>query len=766
MAAASSSMAKPSASLRRKFVRTLLFVASLIGLSTLGIVVWTSAQTSAQHLGAIRGYIEEGIASKGAVLTTNHALALRSLSLDNAFLDMQRLVERAVKDDEDVVYGVFVNSDRTTLALSRAGSGHGTEPLRSDAWTDLGLHSDELLVDKLTTKHVVRAGHDLLEIAAPIVSEEGERLGTIRYGLSTRRMQQALASAKRDSDARLWRSVAFIGALVSAATLLGLLLSRAQAVRITRPVSDLTRAAEELATGRRSVRVQVDSGDELELLGASFNRMVEQLDASYKELQEMNRTLEHKVTARTAELALKNRDLELVLDNVDQGFITLSPQGVVCGQPSRIVSTWFGDRYAGVPLADYVGKVAESFGAKFRLAWAQVEEDVLPLEVSLDQLPSRLEGADRTWSVRYLPFRRNGSLEGVLVVVDDITERLAHEREEAQQTELMHAFRKFMTDRTGFMAFMSDATTMVKKVGMGAVEPEQLVSFKRMLHTIKGNAGVMGLPMVARLCHTLEDQLAEAGETSETTVRELTGHWNAIRRHVQQFVDETRQPFVELSEPEYASLVSYLSGSDGQAEMLRQVLTWRLEPAARSLERLAEQAKALAERLGKGDVDVEVRASRVRLDPRTWMPFYSDLVHLVRNAIDHGLETPEERREAGKPVNAKLVLRAEMTAESLLFEVSDDGRGIDWQRIAEKARKQGLPHRTPADLTLALYADGISTADEVTDISGRGVGMAAFKNRVDALHGTVEVRSAKNAGTSWLIRFPVATAAAPAVSAA
>src|SRR4029077_13215575 len=93
------------------------------------------------------------------------------------------------------------------------------------------------------------------------------------------------------------------------------------------------------------------------------------------------------------------------------------------------------------------------------------------------------------------------------------------------------------------------------------------------------------------------------------------------------------------------------------------------------------------------------------------------------------LDAPADRRKAGKPLHAKLVLRAETTADCLLFEVSDDGRGIDWQRCAEKESMQGLPHRTPAELTLALYADGISTADEVTDISGRGVGMAAFKNR-------------------------------------
>src|SRR5215213_7564725 len=108
-------------SLRGKFVRLLLIVSSLMAVATTGIVVLMSAQASSEHFAAVQGHIQDGIISKGKVLTQNHALALRSLAIDNAFLDMQRLVERAVKDDQDLVYGVFVNSEHATLAKSRRG---------------------------------------------------------------------------------------------------------------------------------------------------------------------------------------------------------------------------------------------------------------------------------------------------------------------------------------------------------------------------------------------------------------------------------------------------------------------------------------------------------------------------------------------------------------------------------------------------------------------------------------------------------------------
>src|SRR4051812_4302206 len=101
--------AKPSGSLRNKFIRTMLIVSSIIGSVTLAIVLFLSARTSTEHLRAIEASIEEGITSKGRVLTENHALALHGMILDNAFVDMQTLLARAVSQDSELVYGLLVN---------------------------------------------------------------------------------------------------------------------------------------------------------------------------------------------------------------------------------------------------------------------------------------------------------------------------------------------------------------------------------------------------------------------------------------------------------------------------------------------------------------------------------------------------------------------------------------------------------------------------------------------------------------------------------
>jgi two-component system, chemotaxis family, sensor kinase CheA len=139
------------------------------------------------------------------------------------------------------------------------------------------------------------------------------------------------------------------------------------------------------------------------------------------------------------------------------------------------------------------------------------------------------------------------------------------------------------------------------------------------------------------------------------------------------------------------------------------------------------------------------------------------VVHLLRNAIDHGFEMPDERLAAGKPPTGRLVLSAARERSSITIRVTDDGRGIDRDRVLTKARRLGLVDTGRAELSddeliKIISRPGFSTAEQVTDISGRGVGVDAVHARIRSLGGSVEIRSVPGRGTTVTLRLPLTLA--------
>jgi two-component system chemotaxis sensor kinase CheA len=131
------------------------------------------------------------------------------------------------------------------------------------------------------------------------------------------------------------------------------------------------------------------------------------------------------------------------------------------------------------------------------------------------------------------------------------------------------------------------------------------------------------------------------------------------------------------------------------------------------------------------------------------------MVHVIRNAVDHGIETAERRVQAQKSEKAKLMLRSRVERDHLILEVGDDGKGVDWDRVRKKAEERGLPHDTQKDLVSALFSDGLSTREQVDTTSGRGVGMSAVREAAQDLGGDVDVWSEPGQGTIIRIDLPM-----------
>ncbi|PSQ11437.1 hypothetical protein BRC93_05475 [Halobacteriales archaeon QS_5_70_15] len=199
------------------------------------------------------------------------------------------------------------------------------------------------------------------------------------------------------------------------------------------------------------------------------------------------------------------------------------------------------------------------------------------------------------------------------------------------------------------------------------------------------------------------------------------------------------------------------------AEYRRTVTDVRLMPLETAIEDIPRTVRDLVRSQDK-EVDLVVEDVDVRLDRSVIDRLRDPLVHLARNAVDHGIEPPAERVAAGKPPEGRIELRTERVGDEVVIEISDDGRGIDPDRVRESAVERGvLAPEAADDLTDEgaydlLFEAGVSTADEVTDVSGRGVGMDVVGHRIDALDGRVEVGSDRARGTTVRLVVPVSIA--------
>ncbi|TGL47180.1 chemotaxis protein CheA [Leptospira kemamanensis] len=192
-------------------------------------------------------------------------------------------------------------------------------------------------------------------------------------------------------------------------------------------------------------------------------------------------------------------------------------------------------------------------------------------------------------------------------------------------------------------------------------------------------------------------------------------------------------------------------------------LSLRMVPIAGVFIRMERLVRDTAKKTGK-QVELVISGEETEIDKSIIEEMYDPLVHIIRNAIDHGLETPEERKEAGKSPKGKIQLTATQSGKEVWIEVRDDGKGLNRDRILNKALSLGLIHQseieslTDENVWEFLFHPGFSTAKEVTDLSGRGVGLDVVRKNVSTLKGFVDVSSVYGQGTVFLIRVPLTLA--------
>ncbi|MBP8300604.1 MAG: Hpt domain-containing protein [Planctomycetes bacterium] len=516
--------------------------------------------------------------------------------------------------------------------------------------------------------------------------------------------------------------------VIASAGLLLLLVTLWGVSRVLRRVDALVGGVEALRAGS-AVAVPVSVHDEIGTLTVAFNEM------------------SAKIVDRERSLSAMNDRMKLVLDSTGDGLIPCDASGRVSMGESRSAVAWFGGG-DGKMVWDYLFPDDEVRRCEYELGWQQLADDFLPLELLVEQMPRRLRRGDCELALDLRRFEQSSGQAGFLLVVRDITADLERERAERESRELQSITANLLRDPVDFERFLAEMENLVAWQTQAVDEQCR----KRNLHTLKGNAAVYGFLGYSEYCHKVEDALAE-GQAFEEFAPALQAEWKSAVQRIRQFLPERHENSLWLTAEEHSRFLQQLRRGTNRRELIGLAEMWPFPPVATVFARLGRQASRVAATLGK-EITVEAHAGSLRFDPRAMGPFWDAVVHVVRNAVDHGIETRDERLAAGKPAAGRLCLRAQLAGEGLLVQFEDDGRGIAWAAVAKSAERRGLPYTTHEDLVAALFADGLSTREVVSQLSGRGVGLAAVKEACEALGGVIEVQSREGQGSKFAFHFP------------
>ncbi|MCK5229414.1 MAG: chemotaxis protein CheA, partial [Desulfobulbaceae bacterium] len=197
------------------------------------------------------------------------------------------------------------------------------------------------------------------------------------------------------------------------------------------------------------------------------------------------------------------------------------------------------------------------------------------------------------------------------------------------------------------------------------------------------------------------------------------------------------------------------------SELQKTAMAMRMVPIRQTFQKMIRLVRDLSKKSGK-QVDLIMEGEETEIDRNMVESIYDPLVHMIRNSVDHGVQTPKEREAVGKPGKGTVWLRAYQKGGNIVIEIEDDGQGLNAKKIREKAILRGLIQESDQvsdyDLNNLIFTAGFSTVDKITDVSGRGVGMDVVKKTVEKLRGKVEIISQSGKGSLFVIRLPLTLA--------
>jgi len=499
-------------------------------------------------------------------------------------------------------------------------------------------------------------------------------------------------------------------------------------------------------------------------------------------IAEQNATLELRVAERTAQLSQKTNDINAMLNNMSLGVCTVVPGNKLHPEYSAYMKTIFEtDDLAGKDVlevlfanstlgVDSKDQVAVALGAI-------VGEDAMMFDFNSHLLVGEMQlkgrdGHNKILQMNWSPIKNDADMvDKVLLIVQDVTHLRELELAAAHQKEELDLISQIIKISIGkFNDFIDSANKFVaenrKLIESASGKDMEVVSaLFRNMHTIKGNARTYEFKLVTDAAHAAEqhyDHLrkdAEAIWDQSTLLQELDAVAAAIARYVEINEDKlgrkgrasdlltTRGTFVGSEEiasirAMVADLAQRGEGTDINA-LQKAVNHLGLIPLQRLISGAVDSLSSLAKELNKPTPAVDIVNGDVAFNNTFAEALKISLMHIVRNSLDHGIESPQDRATAGKAEQGQVRFACERNGDALELHISDDGRGLALHKLYEKGVANGVfngvERPSPEAVAELIFQSGLSTAAQVTQVSGRGVGMDAVRTFLEKEGGSIRI---------------------------
>jgi GAF domain-containing protein/signal transduction histidine kinase len=518
----------------------------------------------------------------------------------------------------------------------------------------------------------------------------------------------------------------------------------------------------------------------------------------YNSLALHKNNLENLVEERTRKLSETNKALQetttnirSLLNHAGQGFLSIRADLVIQPDYSTECLRIFHTRIEGM----YFPHLIYPTDCEDRNTMEQILHTIFQQNTSkqkliyLSLLPQEITLYEQHIEIEYKLIENQWSenpFMTLMVILTDVTEKRLLEKQALEEQSTLRMVVKVVADFADFMdcvkGYEEFYTERLQEILQSPLPPlQQLFEIYRSIHTFKGSFSQYELSSIVSKLHQLESELSAFKDTvlvEQLPLAEIPDFTALLSpQDMKQWLSEeldilqnilgkqyfTKDHSINIDQDKLleieAKMQSILSPAE-YIQLLPLIRQLRYRPLAELIKGYPAYVQNLSDRLEKYVHPFIIQADEFLVDPELYLPFAKSLIHIFRNCMDHGIESPEQRMDIGKDEYGTIQCKIHKDHDHIILSIEDDGQGIDTAKVRNKAVQKGILNIQEAEtiseaqVVELIFMDELSTKDAVTQVSGRGIGMSSVKKEVDALKGSIQVTSSLHMGTKFVITLP------------